>query len=68
MVKPILEVVLNSYSSVLHYNHIDYQAMLNKKKKETKKSHETTMIRQMIYFLIFLSMFLRWLIKHTTYI
>ena len=54
-----LEVILNSYSSVLHYNHIDYQAMLDEEKKKNKKRHEPTIIRQFIYFLIFCSIFLR---------
>ena len=49
---------MNSYSSVLNYNHIDYQAMLDKEEKKDKKYHETSMIRQFIYFLIFLIMFI----------
>ena len=45
--------MLNSYSSVLHYNHFDYRAMLEGKKKADKKSHESTLMRQIVYFLIF---------------
>ena len=55
----ITEIVLNSYSSVLHFNHFDYQAMLDEEKKKNKKSHEPTLIRQIIYFLIFFILFLR---------
>ena len=46
-----LDVVMNSYSCVLNYNNIDYQAMLDKEKN--KKFHESTLIRQFLYFLIF---------------
>ena len=53
-----LEVILNSYSSVLHYNHIDYQALLEEEKKKNKKPHDPTLIRQLIYFLIFCFLFL----------
>ena len=53
-----LDVVMNSYSSVLNYNQIDYQAMLDEQKKKDKKYHESTLIRQIIYFLIFFIMFL----------
>ena len=54
-----LDVVMNSYSGVLNYNKIDYQAMLEEEKdREKKKYHESTLIRQIIYFLIFLIMFL----------
>ena len=52
------EIILNSYSSVLHYNHIDYQAMLDEEKKKNKKRHEPTIVRQFIYFLIFCSLFI----------
>ena len=54
----ILDVVMNSYSCVLNYNQIDYQAMLDEEKKKEKKYHESTMIRQIVYFLIFIIMFL----------
>ena len=53
----ILDVVMNSYSCVLNYNNIDYQAMLDKEKN--KKFHESTLIRQFLYFLIFFLLFLR---------
>ena len=55
-----LDVVMNSYSGVLNYNKIDYQAMLEdeKDRKKKKNYHESTLIRQIIYFLIFLIMFL----------
>ena len=46
-----------SYSCVLNYNQIDYQAMLDKEKK-SKKYHESTLIRQIIYFFIFFLMFI----------
>ena len=52
----LLDVVMNSYSCVLNYNQIDYQAMLNEDKK--KKYHVSTFFRQIIYFLIFFIMFL----------
>ena len=54
----LLDVVMNSYSCVLNYNQIDYQAMLDEQKKKDKKYHESTLIRQIIYFLIFFIMFL----------
>ena len=53
---------MNSYSCVLNYNQIDYQGMLYKeenKNKEKKEYHESTLIRQIVYFFIFLIMFLR---------
>ena len=54
-----LDVVMNSYSCVLNYNQVDFQAMLEvDKNKKNKKYHESTLIRQIIYFLIFLIMFL----------
>ena len=54
-----LDVVMNSYSGVLNYNKIDYQAMLEEEKdRKKKKYHESTLIRQIIYFLIFFIMFL----------
>ena len=54
-----LDVLMNSYSCVLNYNQIDYQAMLDEKyKKKNKKYHESTLVRQIIYFLIFFLMFL----------
>ena len=54
-----LDVVLNSYSCVLNYYQVDYQAMLEgEKNKKNKNYHESTLIRQIIYFLIFLIMFL----------
>ena len=53
---------MNSYSCVLNYNQIDYQAMLEeeeqKNKSKKKKYHESTMIRQIVYFLTFFIMFL----------
>ena len=54
-----LDIVMNSYSGVLTYNQIDYQAMLDAEKKKSKKYHESTMIRQLVYFFIFFIMFLR---------
>ena len=54
----VLDIVMNSYSCVLNYNQIDYQAMLDKEKKTKKEYHEPTMIRQIVYFLIFFFMFL----------
>ena len=52
---------MNSYSCVLTYNQNDYQAMLDKEyKKNKKKCHESTMIRQIIYFLIFVLLLLRY--------
>ena len=56
---------MNSYSSVLHYNHFDYRAMLEEKKKAEKKSHESTLMRQIVYFLIFFILFLRYKNKHS---
>ena len=54
-----LDVVMNSYSCVLTYNQIDYQALLEEEKnKKNKKYHESTLIRQIVYFLIFFIMFL----------
>ena len=54
--------MMNSYSCVLNYNQIDYQAMLDKKGKKNMKEkyHESTLIRQIVYFLIFFIMFLRY--------
>ena len=55
-----LDIVMNSYSGVLTYNQIDYQAMLDEKEEnKSKKYHESTMIRQSVYFLMFFIMFLR---------
>ena len=55
-----LDIVMNSYSGVLTYNQIDYQAMLDEKEEnKSKEYHESTMIRQLVYFLIFFIMFLR---------
>ena len=58
----VLDIVMNSYSCVLNYNQIDYQAILHKeeknKKNKEKKYHESTLIRQMMYFFIFFIMFL----------
>ena len=53
--------MMNSYSCVLNYNQIDYQAMLGKEEKKNKKEiyHESTLIRQILYFSIFSIMFLR---------
>ena len=52
-----LDIVMNSYSCVLNYNQIDYQALLDEEKKKKKTYHESTMIRQIAYFLIFFIMF-----------
>ena len=49
---------MNSYSGVLHYNHIDYQAMLEEKKNLNRKPHEPTLIRQVLYCGIFFFIFL----------
>ena len=49
---------MNSYSCVLNYNQIDYQAMLDEEKGKIGKYHESTMMRQIVYFLIFFIMFL----------
>ena len=49
---------MNSYSCVLNYSQIDYQAMLDEEKKKNKRYDETTLIRQIIYFLIFFISFL----------
>ena len=56
-----LDIVMNSYSCVLNYNQIDFQVMLDKEGKKSKKVkyHESTLIRQIVYFLIFFIMFLR---------
>ena len=54
----VIDIVMNSYSCVLNYNQIDYQALLDEEKKNNKKYHESTMIRQAVYFLIFFLMFL----------
>ena len=58
-----LDIVMNSYSGVLTYNQIDYQAMLDKEETKNQinkkmKYHESTLIRQTVYFFIFFSMFL----------
>ena len=56
---PRLDIAMNSYSCVLTYNQNDYQAMIDKEyRKNKKKYHESSMIRQIIYFLIFVLMFL----------
>ena len=52
------DIVLNSYFSVLHYNYVDYQALVDKKKKEKQTPHEPTMVRQIIYFLMVLFIYL----------
>ena len=50
---------MNSYSCVLNYNQMDYQAMLDEDyKNKNKKYHQSSLIRQIIYFLIFFIMFL----------
>ena len=50
---------MNSYSCVLNYNQMDYQAMLDENyKNKKKKYHQSSLIRQIIYFLIFFIMFL----------
>ena len=59
--KSVLDIVMNSYSCVLNYNQIDYQAMLDKEKKKQNNfyhHHDTTMIRQIVYFFIFFIMLL----------
>ena len=50
---------MNSYFCVLNYNQTDYQAMMDKDGKKSKKEkyHESTLIRQIVYFLIFFIMF-----------
>ena len=60
-----LDIVMNSYSCVLNYNQIDYRAILDKEEKKNKKNkekkfhdHESTLIRQMMYFFIFFIMFI----------
>ena len=55
----ILDVLMNSYSCVLNYNQMDYQAMLDEDyKNKNKKYHQSSVIRQIIYFLIFFIVFL----------
>ena len=61
LISNVLDIVMNSYSCVLNYNQIDYQAMLGKEEMKNKKEiyHESTLIRQILYFSIFSIMFLR---------
>ena len=54
----ILDIILNSYSSVLQYNHIDYQAIMSQKKRNKRELHESTMIRQIIYLLVIFILYL----------
>ena len=55
----ILDVLMNSYSCVLNYSQMDYQSMLDENyKNKKKKYHQSSLIRQIIYFLIFFIMFL----------
>ena len=59
----VLDIVMNSYSCVLNYNQIDYQAMLDKEQTKNQMNkkmeyHESTLIRQTVYFFIFFTMFL----------
>ena len=56
----ILDILLNSYSSVLHYTHIDYKAIMSPRKRDKRKLHESTMIRQIIYFMVFFILYLRY--------
>ena len=64
-----LDIVMNSYFCVLNYNQTDYQAMMDKDGKKSKKEkyHESTLIRQIVYFLIFFIMFLMYY-KQSTYL
>ena len=48
----ILEILLNSFSSVLSYNQFDFEPIFTKKKAHQRVRHESTMVKQGIYFLI----------------
>ena len=54
----IQDIILNSHFSVLHYNYIDYQAIMSEKIKKSKELHEPTLLRQIIYLLIFFILYL----------
>ena len=53
------ELVLNSYFSILHYSYIDYQPMLDENQEKIK--HKPSVIRQLLYFIIFFLIFLRYI-------
>ena len=49
----LLEILLNSFSSVLSYNQFDLEPIFTKKNAQLKRvRHEPTMVKQGIYFLI----------------
>ena len=49
----LLEILLNSFSSVLSYNQFDLEPIFTEKKALQKRvRHESTMVKQGIYFLI----------------
>ena len=48
-----LEILLNSFSSVLSYNQFDLEPIFTSKKAlQTRVRHEPTMVKQGIYFLL----------------
>ena len=55
-----LEILFNSLSSVLSYNHFDFEPIFTKKddksKAQKKVRHEPTVVKQTIYFLIMTSL------------
>ena len=57
-------MILNSLSCVLSYNYYDYKAILKDGKK--KVLHESTLVRQSLYFLLFFLLLLG-LTLHTLY-
>ena len=48
----ILEILLNSFSSVLSYNQFDFEPIFTKKMRVKEVKHEPTLVKQGIYFLL----------------
>ena len=54
-----LEILLNSFSSVLSYNQFDLEPIFTEKKALQKRvRHESTMVKQGIYFFIMTILYL----------
>ena len=52
MITTIIGLILNSLSCVLSYNYYDYKALLKEDGKK-KVLHESTLVRQTLYFCLF---------------
>jgi len=48
----VVGLLMNSWSSVLSYNHYDYSTLLGQKKKDENDLHQSSLIRQVLYNLL----------------